>query len=303
MNLKKFLKVIFPTLLLLLVVLNTIRDWPKTSFFWNKVSLTPLTFSFILLVVVNPIAALGWQKILSSLKYKVKFKNSFRVWIISNTSRFIPGVIWQYIGRVELAKNELGIGRTTTLVSILIESFLVLVAGLIVASLTFLSVSVNLIKFKLWFLLIPLPLLTLHPFFFTKIINFLGRYSFDQNIYRSYRELNLPDIVSSLFCYIINFLFHGIALYFLVNSFVPYQEFSRLISLEGFYSISWVLGYLAIFAPAGLGVTEATLTYLLSLSLPVGLSGSIALTYRLLMSFSELLVFIFVLRKDERGNI
>ena len=67
------------------------------------------------------------------MEINLPIKVASRIWLISNTSRYIPGKIWPYVGRVELAKREARIERSESVLSLLIEIFLTIAAAGLVA--------------------------------------------------------------------------------------------------------------------------------------------------------------------------
>lgn len=75
-------------------------------------------------------------------------------------------------------------------------------------------------------------------------------------------------------------------------------DFSLLPVFIGMFSLSWLLGYITLLAPAGLGVTEMSLTALLSLYIPFSLAAVLAIAFRVALVGTEimflLVAFLFV---------
>lgn len=291
----KLVRIVISLILLGFLFVAVARDWHTISNFWLSFNFPLLIISFLLMLLIYPEGAFCWYIILRRMGLKVDLKDSIRVWIFSNTARYIPGLVWQYIGRSELARRELGIPRIKTFSSILFEIFLVLVAGVFIAtsSLPFL----NLQFFNTQFLIFLLPVLFifLHPRIFQIIIRVLAKVTKNELTAESL-NIKFSDTTSILPWFIFNFIINGTALTFLVASFSQDVDLFDFIGFSGFYAFSWVVGFISIFAPGGLGVVEVSLAYLLSFRMPFALASTIALSYRFFLTVAELLVFLIFLR-------
>ena len=295
---KRVIKFLLPTNLLAFLAGNVINNWHLVLEQWSAFNILPFTLCFLLMLSIYPEGSVGWYIILRKINVDIRFKNALKIWIISNTSRYIPGKIWQYLGRIELARRE-GIPRTKTFASLLIEVFLVLIAGIIVS-----VFSLSLLPLKeidqWWMFLIIVPFLLLHPIFSNKIIDIVSKLSRkDFGVVKV--NLSFRDTILSLPWFILNFFINGLALFFLISSVSHNFAPSSIIAISGFYALSWVLGYISFFAPGGIGVTEVSLAYLLSTIMPFALASLVAILYRFLLTAAEFLVFIMVLRiKDNQ---
>lgn len=291
---RKFLRAAIPSVLLAFLFWNIVKDWRTVTQYWSNFAIAPVLISFVFLVTDYPEGALGWHIVLRKMGINISFRKSLRIWILSTASRYVPGSIWQFIGRVELAQRE-GIARSKTIASLLLEIFLVLVAGVFMSLLALPFIKLNQLGIGLWIFLLPFPLLLLHPNIANRIIDLLARIS-KKDIRRVDVSFSSSDTISAFPWFAVNFLINGTALFFLVTALVGTIEPSWLIAYTGFYALSWVLGYVALFAPAGVGVTEVSLAYLLSFSMPFSLASTIALSYRFFLTIAELLVFLFVIK-------
>jgi hypothetical protein len=78
----------------------------------------------------------------------------------------------------------------------------------------------------------------------------------------------------------------GTAIWILVEALTPSPPSAAF--LVGAYALAWLLGFVAIFAPSGLGVREATLVVLLSPHFGVGPAAAIAVVLRLADTVADL---------------
>jgi len=292
---KKVLKFVVPTLLLGFLVFNIAQDWPNILPYIGKLNVVPLFLSFIVLLTVYPQGAFGWYLILKNNNIKTKPYEAVRIWIISNTARYIPGKVWQYVGRVEMARDA-GIARNFAISSLLLEIFLVLLAGLCVSILALPFINLGNFHISYWVFLVAVPLILIHPTVSNWFIELIAKFT-KKEIKKFALTLSFGSTLNILIWFSINFLLNGLALSFLIKALGREVGIMDFFMYSGFYSISWVLGFVSLIAPAGVGVSEVSLAYLLSLSgVPLTLASAIALIYRFLITVAEILVFLFVLK-------
>ena len=106
------------------------------------------------------------------------------------------------------------------------------------------------------------------------------------------------DVGKIILVFTANWVIFGIALYLLSNSFYNLTV-SQTIILCGVFAVSVISGILSFFVPAGLGVREGVLSYLLSLFIPISVAIVISLALRIWMIVGELLCFFTALRIRE----
>ena len=254
---------------------------------------------FLLILFLLPIYtlnALAWHLIIYSLGFKIDFLKSFRIWVFSNCGRFLPGAIWQYAGRIYLS-SKAGISKTVALTSLVLEAVLVVMVSSTTALMSVLLVPLpehfgrlrNLLSVVV---LIAWGIFLLILFFLSndKIVN-LATGLFRKIITRGYKlekiKINKIFIPLTIFIFFLQFLFGGIVLFFL-SRFAVSLPFVQLPVFVGIYSASWLLGYLTVVAPAGLGVQEASLAGLLSFYMPFPIASVVAIALRISLIASEL---------------
>lgn len=290
-SIAKALKIALPVFLLLLLSRTIIFNWNEALPYFRSFKYFPLILSFLTLLLIYPQSAFSWFTLTKKLGANISLKNAMYVWIVSNTSRYIPGTIWQYIGRVELA-GRFGIPRKEGGVSILYETLLIIIAGCMVS--VFALSQWGTLNLKPYMVLagMLIPVVLLHPTISNKALELLSKLTKKEKV--SLIQIKIQDYIIVMPLFLLNFLLNGLGLMFLIYSFTGKLE--NLFLLSGIYALSWLIGYFSIFAPGGLGVTEASLALLLSFQMPLPLASSIAIIYRFLLVIAELVTFIIALR-------
>lgn len=294
----RILKFVVPFGLLLYLFFLVFKDWNIAYKYIQDLNFFYLLLSLPFFLIIYPEGAYCWFVILKFLKIKVSLINVLSVWVVSNTIRYIPGSVWQYLSRVFLSKNILKISKTDATASTILEIFFVL-SGAVITSFFTLSV-LKVFDARITYLLSSLIFIVL--LFYSRVLRFflylLSKISKRSINIDSY-EISFNDSLKITPFFVLNFIINGLAMYLLILSFNFELEVIHIFTLSGFYSLAWLLGYISFFSPGGLGITEVSLTYLLSLLIPIELSPIIAVFYRLLLTLAELTVFIFILSQRE----
>lgn len=256
----------------------------------SSLDLILLVLSAAVIYLTN---SLSWHLITKALGMKLSYWDNLQVWVLSNVSRFIPGAIWQYAGRIYLA-GEKGMSKTVAAACLQIEALFTLFAGSLVILLILNSwvppdgFSVQLMSL-LTFGLTALFLLVFTNRGMLKIFSHLLEKILKKEIYLEQIALPLPWLPTILASFLMQFVVDGAVLFFLTRNLVdlPLNLYPIFIAV---FAISWMTGYLSFFAPSGLGVQEVTMTALLILFLPIpaALAVVVAVLFRLVLLISEI---------------
>ncbi len=215
-----------------------------------------LTLSFIGLALIAYKLLKSSDKI-SSLEY-------LPIHFLSMLGRYIPGKIWLILGRVELLKKK-GINRSwTTFVSFFEMALLLIGAGVVVLIGLVNLQHPSLQKLGPWTYLIFIPVVLI-------LINISNIYPIFQKIIarwsgKDFGKIPFPygkfELQKILLYYALIWLLTGLAFTFLVKSVFP-GEYS-FFYLTTIFTLSWILGFVSLLSPSGIGVRESILILLLS---------------------------------------
>jgi hypothetical protein len=133
-------------------------------------------------------------------------------------------------------------------------------------------------------LIIPAGLIVLQPRLVETVLNWgltkIGRQPVHFN-------LTFRDLAAIFIFYLCSYLLWGLALFLFANALTP-LSWTYFAPFLGVFPAAYALGLIAPFAPAGLGVREGALTYLLSFFVPLPVATIIALLTRPWMMAVEL---------------
>lgn len=296
---KKTIKIFMPLILIFFLLQTIASNWQEVSIYLKDFQIIPLVASFLILLLIYPESAFAWYVLIKRLGVRVSFRNALYIWVVSNTSRYIPGTIWQYVGRVELGQ-QIGIARKEGMLAVLYETLLIVVSGCLISLFIVDYWNIVGIKFYIIILGITIPFILIHPVISDKVLMAFARLTKKEKFVII--PLKIQDYILVLPLSFTNFLINGLALTFLAYTFTGNLEIEKLFLFSGIYALSWLAGYFSIFAPGGIGVTEVALALLLSFQFPFPLASAIAVIYRFLLVITEMIIFIFTLKLRDRST-
>jgi len=225
-----------------------------------------------------------WRFLLAGLGGQLRWSRAAQTWFLSNLMRYIPGNIWQFLGMAELAADD-GVSRFTTFASIALHQVLSTTVGLVLAAVYFARNGqgglFDAIRPFLW--LAPFSLLLCQPRFLEWSLNLLLRV-LKRPLIRV--TLTWGQIWLILLGYLGVWLIMGAGFALLAASITPVtpQQFAALMAS---WAAAYVIGYLSMLTPSGLGVREGVLVLLLTPMFPPPVPTIIAISARLWMTAVE----------------
>ncbi len=246
---------------------------------WAVVALVSLELTWLF-------EAATWWAILGSLGRRLPYRRIVPIWFLSNIVRYIPGNVWQFLGMAELAAEH-GVSRLVTLTSIVLHQVISIVVAIALAAAYFAATGqgawFDRLRPLLW--LAPLGLLLLQPKLLERTLN------------RVLTRLRRPPIRVSLtwgqialLClrYVVVWLAMGLSYAALVRALTPFPV-TVVPHLAAAWTAAYVIGFLSLLTPSGLGVREGIMILLLNPILPPPLPALVAIVARLWMVVGELL--------------
>jgi glycosyltransferase 2 family protein len=245
-----------------------------------------LTLSLALLVLVLFWGVKVWQVLLRGFGYEAPLLPLARTWFWANLARYIPGMVWQFFSLAHHG-TAAGLPPPVAVASLLVQmGFVLLTAGLFalytlpLPDSGMLGVLVPALR---W--LAPASVLLAHP----SPIRFALRAS--ERVLRrpvATWSAGWPGGLLIVVLSGITWIAYGLAFHLFLLAFVD-LPWSALPVVVGINALGFVVGYLAFFAPGGLGFKEGALAVLLSTLLPRPVAFSLAIAARLWTIAAEVL--------------
>ncbi|MEO0132521.1 MAG: lysylphosphatidylglycerol synthase transmembrane domain-containing protein [candidate division WOR-3 bacterium] len=249
-----------------------------------------LVFSFFFMFITLILTAFSWKKNLAMLSENISLSKALQINALATLPKYVPGKIWGIAGKIYLAKKE-NISEHNCVITVTLETILSLLGGAIL----FLITTATQLKWRVstyYLLLIPVCFIIIYPQIFIRVTNFFLKLSKRPmiDIMPSYFQ-----IIILLALYTLSWILQGIGVFFLINSFYKLSP-KFILSVAGLHAFSWVMGFLSIITPAGLGVKEGIFSYFLSFILPSGIAAITAILVRIWGTIGEIFYFLIYLR-------
>lgn len=243
---------------------------------FRRVDWRLLVLSFIMLLAAFGWQAWVWQLILKRLGYPVAYGRVYRIVYLSGLGAYVPGRVWQALGVLALGKQEAVPARISG-VALLLANGLNLAAGSLFALLCYLLTWDSLVSANVkWLLLIMgVGLILTHPRIIESAANWvLGRMK------RGPIRLTLGwgDTFVFASLYGIGWMLYSGAFALLVLAVIRGPIF--LVHVMGANTVAYIAGFVAVFAPGGIGVREVTLSGLLAQVMSLELAAAVAVVAR-----------------------
>ncbi|HEX7319656.1 MAG TPA: lysylphosphatidylglycerol synthase domain-containing protein [bacterium] len=284
---KKTFQILVILTIFIFLIRNLILNWIKIPFKDLHFNPFMLFLSYIFLTIHFIIYVFSWKALLKKLNVIVGFANSFWMIATSQIAKYLPGGIWYAVGRIYLAKKEKLAGENTT-ISVILETCLIMIAGIVIFFLLLLTKSVN-IKINVIYIIIVLliSLVLLHPYLLTVIINIFLKLIKKPTVKFNISYWSLIKLSSFFLSF---WIAQILGFYFLICSIYP-LPLTMIFAVAVAYILSWTIGFIAIFAPGGLGIREGTMTLYLSTIMPLPVAIAISLISRIWITVFEVIVF------------
>ena len=253
----------------------------------GSVSIPYLLLSMILLLGGKLFFARLTMQSVWGQPWKPTFSQMVYAHSMTQLAKYLPGSVWQFVGLFGLYRTN-GLSNVQAGKSILVENTWLLSSaiyfgvGVVTISHDELIFSFLRIPYRLW-IQVALVLFILAAWIFTIFI-------IDRVVFRTNRR-SLQGLLSIMLTQMLAWSFIGAA--FWVPLLAINQDIHFGIIAIGSFALSWVVGFVTIFAPGGLGVREAMLTILLSGLIPAEASLIYAAVNRFAWIFIEICLGIF----------
>ncbi|MBA7482109.1 hypothetical protein ES707_17590 [subsurface metagenome] len=269
------------------IVRAVIADWEKVQSYEWQINPLLLALSCAGFFAAYAVLVLIWKRVLKAFGYTVSYQEAWAIYFIGNLGRYIPGKVWTVVGVAYMAGKSgipavvAGTAAICAQAYSVLSSFVFFVIFFILRNSAFTG-----IRF-IWTLFFPviLILIFLVPRNLERMLNLilvrLGRE-------RVSLKLTTAAAMKITCMYLCSWLVYGCAFWLFVSSMTGIGSFNPFF-LAGAFAVSYVLGYIAFFAPGGIGVREGILSMLLTGMVSAGVAIVISFSARLMTTCVELI--------------
>ena len=253
------------------------RDWDEVSNSLADARPGWVLAAFVVAAVAMTAIAVPWRTVLRVLGGELPLSEVIARYYVGEIGKYLPGGLWPVVGRGELAARG-GVPRTAAYGSVALSLALLYLAAMFVVlvSVPFMIAAGGSLRY-LWVLVVlPMGLAVLHHSVLERVRATASRLTG--------REINLVipawrDSLTILVSYIPSWLFVGTATWLVSRGL---GADAGWVDIAPAAVQSWVVGFVLIPVPGGVGVREAAFLAAASSTLEPGVAAAVALVARVL---------------------
>lgn len=269
-------------LLLVLVVYHQ-RDALRTSL--ASLTSASILASFLAVLVGFLANMMCWRSLLRGLGSPLALRPSARIFYLSQLGKYAPGSVWPIVAQAELGRDY-GIPRTRSALAALLVLAVGIVTATALALPALMVTSREAVSTYWWLGLIGMgALVSIHPAVLQRLVRFVYRL-------RSHggepEPVRTRDLLAASGWSALMWLVLGLHAYLLARDLAADSPSLYVLCVAAF-AISWVIGFVVVFAPAGAGAREAALVIVLLPAMTGADALSLAVVSRVLLSVADLL--------------
>ncbi|MDF1544422.1 MAG: lysylphosphatidylglycerol synthase transmembrane domain-containing protein [bacterium] len=267
---KNLIKSLFVLALLYFVGRQVYLNWDElVSYEWTF-DIWWFTLSAVAHLMTLVLFSRVWCLLIDGFGYQVPLKYGFKISYITNLGRYIPGKIWPVFGMVHYAK-QVGVREESALTSWIVAQLFALPAAFLASLIGILlypdllldhlsfALRIGVIVLAAVTFLISIVLVTAPAkllFLLNKVLTKVGRKTVTF-------EMTSAKAVQVYLGYIISWGAYGLSFWLFLHAILPNPGIGLAEAATAFV-LAYQLGYVALFAPGGIGIRELILTGVLA---------------------------------------
>jgi uncharacterized membrane protein YbhN (UPF0104 family) len=270
-------------LVLALLWVGVSRQWADVRRVIGDLSGAALGSSLLFALAGTWFGFLSWRALLADFGSAVPLTGAMRIFFVGQLGKYVPGKVWQVLAQVRLGRPYQVPGRTSAAAAAIV-TLISLGAGLLVTVLTLPALGGGALASYWWALLVlPLAIVALWPPVLNRLLAALMRMLRREPMPQ---PLSLKGIGRAVGWAMVMWLCYGVHLWVLLGT-TGLPPAGVLVRAIGAFAGSWAIGFLLVFAPAGLGPRELSLALLLGATVAAPVALAAALISRLMLTLAD----------------
>jgi len=271
----------FLAIALALLVWAVWATWPDFVAALRELNALDVTLALVACIVALLVNAQSWRAVMRSVGLTAGMRDSMRVFLLSQVGKYIPGAVWPVLAQAEFARDH-GLSRARAMTGSIVAMVVGVVTAAVVGSLG-LVFSVPGAVAQYWWVLVVAGALAcmLLPPVLHRVVRLAFRLT--RRTEQPARIGSWPLLASAAWS-LLMWLLLGLQAWLLLHRAAPSVD---LLLATGAFAFAWLVGFLVIVAPAGVGAREAALVLALATVAGPAEALSMALVSRVLMTIAD----------------
>lgn len=231
------------------------------------------------------LAALSWRAVSAGLGAPLGVRDASVVYLVGQVGKYLPGGVWNLVASAELARDR-GIERRRTIGTMLVAALVSAAMGGLLVLLTLPGAAGGPLAERAWLAWsAPLVVLAVLPKVLNRLLAVLLRLTRQAPVRE--RIGGGAVLVSALWA-LASWVAIGLQVLVLAVAVGGDPGMPLLRLSVGGYALAWVVGFVLVFLPAGVGAREAVLALALAPALGTGGALVVVLLCRVLLTVADL---------------
>jgi len=287
-HLKAVLKMGFLVIVIIYLAVFFVDNFDKLKTFDWQFDIIYLLSSFLFLLLLLMSIAFAWSYLLNCLGYRISYIRLMSIWFKSQPGKYLPGRVMMFVTRT-LYTMKHKVRGTDIFLSHVLEVIIICVATLLIGLPVINKVLPQYSIFAILFMAAVVLGFLVFTFVPGILIKSLQLLKIKKNIIPDNKQFSILKKINVLIIYLVGWFLGGLGFFLLVNSITPMGA-EQFMFLTSAFALSWLVGLLAIFAPAGIGVREGVLSLLLTEIMPLEQAVVIAVVARIWWTLGEIVL-------------
>lgn len=276
------LKWLWIAVVLVAAVIYFSRNFNNVETYFHLLKPGRIFLSLILMLAAKSLFALVSRFSVQAEGWNPSYIQMFSIYALTQLAKYLPGGVWHHVGRFGVYRSK-EMSNSKAGKAMILENIWLVASAFAVGFSIFLLIKPNMAAMILdqdipYYLLRPAGAVVL-------AVWLLGMYLL-QRFITDNEQKKCPDPLAVSISLTLAWILVGSSFYVLF----PYDFQADLPTAIGGFAISWAVGFLAIFAPGGLGIREFLLSFMFSSSLSPELAPVLATFHRLIWVTSEIIL-------------
>jgi uncharacterized membrane protein YbhN (UPF0104 family) len=278
-----------------LAVRAIVANWESLRTQQIEWQIAPGWIAASVLVVFAAYAVLieGWRRVVVSMGERLPFRTAARIWFLASLGKYVPGKVWALAGAAILAQRA-GVDPSAAVAGALVLQVLALTSGAAVVAMTVPDVFQRAGQGAQPLLgaVILLSVLGVLVLTWQRALDRIS--SLLPSSWPKLRAISPVILAAAFLANVVAWAAYGVAVVLLARGLLPTANLG-LAQAIGVFTCSYIVGFLALFAPGGLGPRESVFLLMLSGSLGLKAAAALALASRLLLTATEVIPAVSLL--------
>lgn len=282
----RWVRVGFVVVALGAAVFAVVHEWAAVQNALTSIPVLLFAGCVALAIVNGLLTMLSWRAVLADLGSDVPVRPASLIYFVSQLGKYVPGGIWNIVAATELGADQ-QIPRRRSLSAMVVSVLVAIVSGLAVAVPALLVAGSAGTDVRWAWAAIPVSLLVLSPPVLNRILATAMRLARREPLEH---PLTVRGTLAATVWSVLGWLVVGLQVWLLARAVGMTSDVETYLLATGAYALAWIVGFVIIFVPAGIGARELVLGVLLSGQVDHDTILVVVLVSRVALTVSDLLL-------------